>query len=98
MENKEEYCGGCGNHCPKDNLQCGRGRAYFNMQGQPEEGRQSRSGHAGTRPFADEEEAVTYLRKAGHQLHHGGAGDILGPLTREERDTLLSLLKKCLDK
>ena len=28
----EEHCPNCHKHCHKDNLHCGRGRAYFNVQ------------------------------------------------------------------
>ena len=29
--NNQEFCPQCPNHCAKDEVRCGRGRAYFNL-------------------------------------------------------------------
>lgn len=94
MENQTN-CPCCGNHCSKDDLQCGRGKRYFAEGGNEQS---LGKGHAHGAPFenADEEPAVTMLRRCGHLLHHGGADNLLGPLTAEEKQTLCDLLGKCL--
>lgn len=93
MENQTN-CPCCGNHCPKDDLQCGRGKRYFGETAQSP----AKDGHAHGAPFenGDEEPAVTMLRRCGHLLHHGGADNLLDPLTEEEKRTLCELLGKCL--
>lgn len=85
----ENICPCCGNHCSRDSLKCGRGRAYF--------GTESAHGemHGGHRLNENEEEAVRLLRRCGHALHHG-EGLNTDALTKEEKDRLSALLKKCL--
>ena len=46
MENKNELtnCPQCDNACPRDQLKCGRGRAFFGV-GSPETGKDERAHH-----------------------------------------------------
>lgn len=47
MENRNNTCPGCSQHCDRNNLQCGKGEAYFNGESAPESGRpQGRHGSA----------------------------------------------------
>lgn len=83
---EKRVCDQCGNHCPEDALQCGRGRRYFGMQPPPDS--EGRHGH----PLP--EGPVGLLRQCGHLLHHGGVGggDLLKALSAEEQAELERLL------
>lgn len=100
MEDKTKECPCCENHCPPDELRCGRGRKYF---GASEEARDAERRHRGEReeePQTAEDEALLLLRKCGHYLHHSARGvsarELLGVLSEEEKGQLIAALKKCL--
>lgn len=81
----EERCPGCHNHCPKDNLGCGRGQEYFNNQNNSSE------------PKTLSEQVIMDLRKCGHLLHHNkdlNTNQILSSFSEEELDELHKLLSK----
>ena len=81
----QENCPCCKNHCPKDNLGCGRGRAYFSDQDTNNE------------PKSLNEQVVADLRKCGHLLHHNRDLDInelLSCFSEEELKELHKLLSK----
>lgn len=96
MENNEKNCPMCGNHCDKEELQCGRGKRYFGESG--ESAQHGKEGHAHGAPFdvANEEPAKLLLRRCGHLLHHGGAEHLLDALSAEEKETLCAILNKAL--
>lgn len=84
----QEYCNQCGNHCPKDDLRCGRGRRLFGAApGETAEGGRGTSG--GT---------IGLLRQCGHLLHHGGVSgdDLLSALSAREQAELERLLNALL--
>lgn len=93
MNRQEEKCPQCPKHCPKDELSCGRGRAYFGTEG----GFEKRSSHFN---MAEENGVIPLLRQCGHILHHSGGdinNDILCKgLTEEEKYKFEELLKKVL--
>ena len=83
----EEYCNQCGNHCHKEFLQCNRGRRYFGLEpvAHSPAGEEERSGPLGA------------MMECGKLLRHGGLeGDLLAPLSGEEREELERLLDKLL--
>ena len=80
----EEKCPQCPNHCSKDNLGCGRGRAYFD-------------GLNNSSPKTINEQIIMDLRKCGHILHHNKDLDVammLSSLKDEEKKELHKLLTK----
>lgn len=80
---KEENCPCCHNHCPKDNLNCGRGREYFNK--------------LSDEPKTIGEEVINDLIKCGHMLHHNkelNNNDFLSNLSNDELEELHKLLTK----
>lgn len=86
---QEQNCPGCGNRCPQDDLQCGRGKRYFGSEGEPRQERREHGAEGG-------DEIVNMVRKCGHFLHHSGKTEIaVRSLTTEERSRLLELLGKC---
>ncbi len=101
----EEKCPCCGNHCPKDDLQCGRGKRYFEGGANSVEryergpgGHNERGLGGGHRGAPEgEDKVITLLRRCGHTLHHGGDGEkMLSNLSEEEKVHLGSLLEKLL--
>lgn len=97
----EERCPCCGNHCPKENLQCGRGKRYFEsgISGgeHPENSGMRHGGVAGHGAPEGEDKVITLLRRCGHTLHHGGDGEkMISNLTKEEKEQLIALLEKLL--
>ncbi len=88
----ENFCPKCDNHCPKDQLKCHRGRVYFGMAREEK--------NIDDLPL--DEAVILLLRKCGHYLHHNvgadrgeAAQELLAALSKPEKETLLSLLKKC---
>lgn len=82
---KEENCPCCSNHCPKDNLSCGRGVAHFSNTNNESE------------INSIEEQVVADLRKCGHMLHHShdvNPEELLSNLTDDELQKLHELLSK----
>lgn len=82
-------CTPCPNHCPKDNLRCGRGAAYFQRLQNGEE-------------FTSSDELLLLLNQCGEAAKHmvlrarntGEDEHAILTLTPEERQTLLVLLRK----
>ena len=90
MENNKEYCIGCPNHCHKDKLMCGKGRAYFNVAESEQHHRQYREQPSGI---------VALLRECGHILHHNhdiNNDKLCANLTSQEQKNLEELLNKIL--
>lgn len=95
-------CPCCGNHCPAEALQCGKGRNYF--EASPEEREHF---HAGRRHHEREEadktmegRVIALLRRCGHHLHHNAgrgadSAQLLSFLSEEEKESLAALLEKC---
>lgn len=84
-ETTMEYCSQCPNHCPADDLKCGRGRNYFaQMQGlEPEEHPGHEHGHEYKHEGAH-----------GHGQRHGhGAGQ--GKERFPDKNSLYGLLRGC---
>lgn len=83
-----ENCPCCPNHCPKDNLGCGRGREYFsnlNNEQKPIEQDSISS------------KIIMDLKRCGHMLHHNHdikPEEILANLSNEELNKLHELLSK----
>lgn len=92
-------CPGCSQHCDRNNLQCGKGEAYFSGQLSPEAGRPE--GHHGgkhhghhRRPEFPAGSLADLLAKCGHRLFHGGDESMFAVLTEEEAAQLKLLLSK----
>lgn len=86
--NNQEFCPQCPNHCAKDEVRCGRGRAYFNLD--------NNSSH----PQIQEQGIVGLLKQCGHILHHNPEikDTLCNGLSKEEQQTLEQLLNKMLSK
>lgn len=103
MENMNK-CPGCSHHCDRNNLQCGKGEAYFNGESNPEsghsrghhEGKHRGHGHGHHRPEFPEGSLADLLSKCGHHLFHGGDEGMFKVLSDEETAQLKSLLQKIL--
>ena len=87
--NKQDTFGPCcGNHCAKDQLQCEKGKHYF-QQGQ--------------RSFPDESEmnldkkVIFKLRQCGHFLHHGQGQANLDCLSAQQKEEIIDILTICLN-
>lgn len=81
-----ESCPCCPNHCPKDNLGCGKGRAHFNNQNDNS-----------LEPRTLNEQVIMDLKKSGHLLHHNRDLDttkLLSNFSEEELNELHKLLSK----
>lgn len=91
---EQKYCDQCENHCPADDLHCGKGRRYFGVESKEGEDR----GHG---PFQGKAEGpIGRLRQCGHMLHHGmtsGNDDLLSALSEQERAELERLLGKLVE-
>lgn len=88
----EKNCPECANHCPADNLKCGRGARYFGIRQEEKEPQAS----------SNEDHVIILLRRCGHHLHHNvghgsNSASLENVLTPEEKSTLESLLQKCLE-
>lgn len=82
---KEENCPCCPNHCPKDNLSCGRGMSHFSDEATE------------STPLSIDKQIIDDLRKCGHLLHHNkdlNVDEILAGFTEEELNKLHELLSK----
>lgn len=87
----EKSCPQCENHCSVDALKCERGAKYFGVQ------RQERD----ISSMTIEERILVLLRKCGHHLHHNAGHDtnaaaLVDVLTAEEKNSLETILQKCL--
>ncbi|MGM9971427.1 MAG: hypothetical protein ACI35W_03390 [Anaeroplasmataceae bacterium] len=94
MNKQEEKCPQCPKHCSKNELSCGRGRAYFGVEG----GIENRPSHFN---MTEDHGVMPLLRQCGHMLHHS-SGDINNDilckgLTEEEKRKLEDLLKRVLN-
>lgn len=105
MENTNK-CPCCSHHCDRNNLQCGKGEAYFNGEANVEsshshshskEGRHSHGrGHGHHRPEFPAGSLADLLAKCGHRLFHGGSEGMFAALSDDESATLKRLLQKIL--
>jgi hypothetical protein len=81
----QENCPCCPNHCPKDNLGCGRGKDYFNNL------------NNSLKSNSLNEKVIMDLRKCGHLLHHNrdlNTDELLVNLSKDELIKLHELLSK----
>ncbi len=104
MENMNK-CPGCSQHCDRNNLQCGKGEAYFNGESLPSheqghgEGKHHGSkhhGHKHHRPEFPAGSLADLMAKCGHRLYHGGDESMFAVLTKEESVMLKTILNKLL--
>ena len=99
MENTNK-CSGCSRHCDRNNLQCGKGRAYFSSESEAKQGRfhglfgRKRHGHKHHRPESPAGSLPDLLAKCGHRLFHSGDATMFDVLTEDEANTLTMLLNK----
>lgn len=83
---KEEYCSCCSNHCLKENLQCNKGKNYFNS-----------NNSSSFRTNLLEEKVIEDLRNCGHILHHNktlNVNELLTVYSKEKLKELHRLLSK----
>lgn len=105
MENTNK-CPCCPNHCDRNNLQCGKGEAYFSGEAVPhsEHGHSEgmRHGYHGGKhhghrhPEFPAGSLADLLAKCGHRLFHGGDESMFAALTEAEAAELKKLLSKLL--
>ena len=93
MMNKTESpaaCPCCENHCPSDDLKCGRGKAHFGLISE------GRGGvyHENREIKTLEDEVIVLLHHSAEQASDHAA--LLSILSEEEKRNLAALLKKCL--
>lgn len=84
MKNSQmQICSQCGNHCPADALQCGKGRRFFGL----EEENHSHKESGGL---------TSLFQRCGHFVHHAGEEEeiLFQALTEEEKAVLQALLGK----
>ncbi len=93
-----KYCNQCGNHCPIDDLKCGRGRRALGLdQGEHDGGHLHGHGHGGHCHHKKLNGVLGLLQSCGHALHHGEIDeDGLECLSNEEEEQLEKLLSKLL--
>lgn len=84
--NNEPYCPECDNHCPIDQLRCGKGRRHFGVPGE---------NHS---PSAPDGSLAGLLQQCGRFVHHGGHSmgnqELFQALTEAEQASLRALLGK----
>lgn len=103
MENTNNKCPGCSCHCDRNNLQCGKGEAYFRGEDisahehNRKEGRHHGKHHGHRRPEFPEGSLADLMVKCGHRLFHGEDDAMFQPLTDVERSMLKELLHKVLN-
>ena len=109
MENTNK-CPCCSNHCDRNNLQCGKGEAYFNGEAVPssEHGHGRHEGkhhshhggkhHGHHRPEYPAGSLADLMSKCGHRLVHSGDESMFAVLTEEEQVSLKNLLTKLISK
>lgn len=109
MDNRNQ-CPGCSHHCDRNNLQCGKGEAYFNGEAVPShdhphsnsEGKRhdhhggKHHGHGHRRPEFAEGSLADLMARCGYRLFHGGDESMFSALTAEEASVLKNLLTKLL--
>ena len=84
----EENCPCCPNYCAKDNLGCGRGKDFFDNQGNISE------------PKSIQDQVIADLRKCGHLLHDNkelNTNQLISVFSLDELDELHALLSKIVD-
>lgn len=98
-ETAMECCSQCPNHCPADDLKCGRGESYFaRMQGIEQE-RQTEYSHGGAH---EQEHGHGGAYEKGREHKHGGAhghehgrGAGMGKEHFPDKNSLYGLLRGC---
>lgn len=97
LNENQEYCPQCLNHCHKSELRCGKGRAYF---GQLQTNSKEHNGHNFSSNISEEQSIIFLLRQCGHFLHHNANSidndKLCQVLSADEQRTLEDLLKKLL--
>ncbi len=88
----EQNCPCCDNHCPVTELGCPTGKEHFGVK--------DAQGERPAAPESADARLIVLLRKCGHFLHHnvrgGDSAPLLRALSEQERQTLETLLEKCL--
>lgn len=101
MENTNK-CPGCPRHCDRNNLQCGKGEAYFrgeDISAQRDYTGNHRHGgkhHGHRKPEFPAGSLADLMVKCGHRLFHSEESTMFAVLTSEEAETLNNLLNKLL--
>lgn len=88
MENTEECCPCCKNHCKRDNLHCSRGRKYFAAF--EEENKEDTSSSL-LYALMETGHSLRHMAKHGHKLDEE---EILASLSKEEEDMLADMLSR----
>ena len=96
---KDAFCPCSGRHCSIEDLNCHRGKMHFGQSTGTVNGNKDHREHNET---AISDAAVILMLQCGRRLHHGlreraENEDILSFLSPDERDTLSTLLKKCIE-
>ena len=95
MKNDQaQTCPQCGNHCPVDALQCGKGRRYF---GVTDEGHGHKHDHDHGHKHGHAKDGLAgLLHQCGRFAHHAELEEteLFQALTDEEKATLQALLEK----
>lgn len=95
-----EFCNQCPNKCPKDNLKCRRGKAYFNGESNENQSRHKDHGFA---QCSSKNELVRLLsicgRAASHKSekmleHNIDESVMFDALTPDEQENLMLILTK----
>lgn len=81
-----EICQECGKHCPQDDLQCRRGRRYFEGGNEMKEHNKHRH-HKDFNELTIDEKLAVLLRRTGRHVGHRGRG-------KASQDQILMLLAR----
>lgn len=96
----ENICPCCGRHCSVDNLSYRRGLEYFGRTESGSRAHHMRQHAHDSGDMAADDKVISLLRRCGHHLRHNagntGSEQLLAVLSEEEKETLIVLLKKCL--
>lgn len=98
MNNQENVCPCCPNHCSLQALGCEKGEEYVRNGGSiPEDNRKSHT--RGRHKMPDLTTTTGKLCACGHMLHHGNGSDeaIFAALSNAEQKELDRLLQKLLE-
>ena len=97
-------CPGCSCHCERDNLQCGKGEAYFRgenisayTQSHKEDRRRDGRHHGHRKPEFPAGSLADLMTKCTHRLFHGSDESVFSVLSDQEQHALQNILVKLLD-
>lgn len=93
---KQQRCPCCGNHCNVEKLKCKKGKRYFAKEGEDRLTERDEDEEVLSDGQKLSHDSKKLLRKFAKGVRHGEIEELLDNLTEDEKQTLFSLLKKCI--